>query len=197
MADVKKETKEQKKIKSPKEAEKKAKVTKQTSDESDKKVVDKVVENDVDTKNLESTEKADTKPSNGKKKFYAGTGRRKESVARVWLYDEKGEFIVNGKPIKEYFTSREETLEWVKPFHAIGISHPQSKFSASIKVHGGGRTGQLGAVRLGLSRALVDLDSENKGVLRTADLLTRDSRKVERKKAFFRKARKKPQYSKR
>ncbi len=142
----------------------------------------------------ETTTKKVTK---GKKKFYAGTGRRKESVARVWLYDEKGEFTVNGKPIKEYFTSREETLEWVKPFHAIGISHPQSKFSASIKVHGGGKSGQLGAVRLGLARALVELDSENKAVLRTAGLLTRDPRQVERKKPFFRKARKKPQYSKR
>jgi len=131
------------------------------------------------------------------KKFFSGTGRRKSSVARVWLFDKKGEFTVNDKPIKEYFSDAEQALEWVKPFHAIGVSHPQAKFSGSIKVAGGGISGQLDAVRLGFARALIDMDPENKPVLRSMDLLTRDSRVKERKKPFFVKARKKPQYSKR
>ncbi len=131
------------------------------------------------------------------KKFYSGTGRRKRSVARVWLYEEKGDFVINDKPAKEYFADRDATLEWVKPFHAIGVSHPQSKFSASIKVAGGGKAGQVEAVRLGIARALIAFDINNKSVLRTSDLLTRDSREVERKKPFLTKARKRPQYSKR
>ena len=132
-----------------------------------------------------------------KKEFFTGTGRRKSSVARVWLYDAKGEIMINDKPIKEYFPSREDVLEWVKPFHAIGVSHPQAKFSASIKVSGGGKKGQLEAVILGLSRAILNMDEKNRGVLRAEQLLTRDSRVNERKKPFFKKSRKKPQYSKR
>lgn len=130
-------------------------------------------------------------------KFFSGTGRRKRSVARVWLYDKKGEFRVNDKLIKEYFSRAEETLEWVSPFHTIGVSHPQAKFGASIKVSGGGHSGQLGAVKHGLSRAIVAYDESYRPILRSSGFLTRDSRKVERKKPFFRKARKKPQYSKR
>lgn len=132
-----------------------------------------------------------------KKKFFSGTGRRKSSIARVWIYDKKGEIMVNDKPIKEYFPRKDQILEWVKPFHTIGVSHPQAKFSASIKVSGGGIKGQLEAVRLGIARALIDMDPENKPALRTVDLLTRDARVKERKKPFFKKARKKPQYSKR
>ena len=132
-----------------------------------------------------------------KKKFFTGTGRRKTAVARVWLYDTKGEIEINNILISDYFKGNEDTLEWVKPFHAIGIAHPQSKYSASVKIQGGGRHAQLEAVKLGFARALINLDEGNKAVLRDNDLLTRDSRKVERKKPYFKKARKKPQYSKR
>ena len=89
-------------------------------------------------------------------KFFAGTGRRKRAIARVWLYDKKGDITINDKPIKEVFDSPEQTLEWVKPFHTVGVSHPQAKFSATVKVSGGGKTGWLEAVRLGFSRALIE-----------------------------------------
>ena len=133
-----------------------------------------------------------------KKNFFSGTGRRKRSVARVWLYEGKGEMIVNGKPIKDYFYDNDEAaLKWVQPFHAIGVAHPTAKFHATIKVTGGGRTGQLDAITLGFARALIALDPANKEILRTSGLVTRDSRKKERKKPFLVKARKRPQYSKR
>lgn len=130
-------------------------------------------------------------------KFYSGTGRRKRSVARVWLYDKKGDIKVNDKLISEYFSDEEETLMWVQPFHAVGVAHPQAKFSATVKVNGGGRSGQLGAVSLGFARALVAYDEKHRSVLRVSGLLTRDSRKKERKKPFLKKARKRAQYSKR
>lgn len=132
-----------------------------------------------------------------KKEFFSGTGRRKRSVARVWLYEEKGEIVINDKPISEFFPGQEDTLEWVKPFHAVGVSHPQAKFSATIKVHGGGKVGQVEAVRLGIARALISFSSEFKGILRSTGLVTRDSREKERKKPFLRGARGRPQYSKR
>lgn len=147
---------------------------------------------------MEENKEVITKPKKkSKKEFFSGTGRRKTAVARVWLYIEKGEITVNGKLIKDYFPNAEDSLEWVKPFHSIGISHPQAKYSASIKVHGGGKKSQVTAVRHGIARALVDYNAELKPVLASTDLLTRDSREVERKKPYFRKARKKPQYSKR
>lgn len=132
-----------------------------------------------------------------KKEFFSGTGRRKRSVARVWLYEEKGEFTVNDKTVKEFFPSSKDTLDWVKPFHTVGISHPQAKFSATIKVSGGGSASQLEAIQMGLARALVLYDETLKPILRAAGLMTRDSRKKERKKPYLRKARKAPQYSKR
>ena len=132
-----------------------------------------------------------------KSKFFSGTGRRKRSVARVWLYESKGEIMINDVPVGEFFTGLEETLEWVKPFHAVGVSHPQAKFSATIKVHGGGIVGQVGAVRLGIARALISYNPEFKAILRTSGLVTRDSREKERKKPFLKGARARPQYSKR
>jgi small subunit ribosomal protein S9 len=132
-----------------------------------------------------------------KLEFFSGTGRRKRAVARVWLYTEKGDFTVNDKSIKDSFVSSKETLDWVKPFHAVGISHPQAKFSATIKVNGGGMSSQLEAIQMGLARALLKYDETLKPTLRSLGLLTRDSRKKERKKPYLRKARKAPQYSKR
>jgi small subunit ribosomal protein S9 len=141
--------------------------------------------------------KAENKKTKIKKGFINGTGRRKTAVARVFLYNEKGDFTVNEQDIGEYFPSEKDQLEWTKPFHLVGISHPKSKFSASIKVEGSGKKAQLGAVVHGLSRALAEISEENRKILRRQGLLTRDPRMKERKKYYLRKARKRPQYSKR
>lgn len=140
----------------------------------------------------------DTKPKYkiGKNPIIA-TGRRKTSVARVFLYETKGDFKINHKSMDEYFPSEREKLAWTQPFHLVGVSHPESKFSATITVEGSGKSGQLGAVVHGISRALASLSEENQIILRRNGYLTRDSRMVERKKPYLRKARKAPQYSKR
>lgn len=132
-----------------------------------------------------------------KKGFIPGTGRRKTATARVFIYEDKGEFTVNDKDITEYFPSEKEQLEWVKPFHAVGVSHPKAKFSGSIKVEGSGKAAQLNAVVHGISRALADMSEEFRSTLSKQGFLTRDPRMVERKKYFLHKARKRPQYSKR
>lgn len=132
-----------------------------------------------------------------KTKLITGTGRRKTAVARVFLYEKKGSFSVNDKNLGEYFTGVSDKELWLKPFHIIGVSHPEAMYSASIKVSGSGISAQLEAVVLGLARALASLSEENRSVLRKNGLLTRDPRMVERKKPFLKKARKRPQYSKR
>lgn len=142
---------------------------------------------------------AEETPKKTKKKIehISGTGRRKTAVARVFLYEKKGDFIINDKPAEEVFRSEKEQIQLMKPFHAIGVSHPTSKYSATIKVHGSGHSAQLDAVVHGISRALAELDPENRPILRKQGLLTRDPRMVERKKYYLHKARKAPQYSKR
>jgi len=137
------------------------------------------------------------KPKTLKKGFISGTGRRKTSVARVFLWETKGDFIINDMNFDEYFTQEVDRIKWEKPFHAIGVSHPEAKYSASIKVSGSGKSSQIDAVVLGISRALSKIDTEFDLALRKQGLLTRDSRMVERKKPFLHKARKRPQYSKR
>lgn len=132
-----------------------------------------------------------------KEGFITGTGRRKEATARVFLWQEKGEITVNGIDIEKYFPTEKEQNRWLKPFHAVGVSHPKAKYEVSIKVAGSGKSSQLGAVVHGISRALAKLDVENSKILRKLGLLTRDSRMVERKKPYLHKARKAPQYSKR
>ena len=130
--------------------------------------------------------------------FIAGTGRRKRAVARVWLYpNSRRGFAVNDQPIEQYFPGAGAETEWLHPFFAAGVSHPQSHFTASIKVAGSGKSAQLAAVVLGLARALVEYQPEFRPALSKAGLLTRDPREKERKKYFLRKARKRPQYSKR
>jgi small subunit ribosomal protein S9 len=129
--------------------------------------------------------------------FISGTGRRKTAVAKVFLYEGKGEFIVNGMDIQAYFPSEVDQTKWVKPFHLIGVSHPKARFSCSIKVFGSGKSAQIGAVVHGISRALSSISDEYRKVLSKQGMLTRDSRMVERKKPFLHKARKAPQYSKR
>ena len=126
-------------------------------------------------------------------KLYA-TGRRKTSVARVYLTPGTGKITVNRQPIDEYF--RRQTLELVirQPLEAADAL---ANYDIEAYVKGGGWTGQAGAVRLGIARCLVKVDETNKKVLRTVGFLTRDARKVERKKYGHKKARKSFQFSKR
>ncbi|RJR27471.1 30S ribosomal protein S9 [candidate division WWE3 bacterium] len=149
-------------------------------------------------KKEEITEQISTKPrTKVKSGFIAGTGRRKTATARVFLWEEKGEFTINGMDISEYFATEQEQTQWLKPFHLIGVSHPKAKFTASIKVQGSGKSAQLGAVVHGISAALAGMNEEFRSILAKQGLLTRDPRMVERKKYFLHKARKRPQYSKR
>ncbi|KKS31050.1 30S ribosomal protein S9 [candidate division WWE3 bacterium RIFOXYB1_FULL_43_24] len=130
-------------------------------------------------------------------KFFSGTGRRKTAVARVFMWDDKGDITVNGMDINEYFPSEKEQIAWTRPFHILGISHPKAKFKASIKVAGSGKSAQLGAVAHGISVALSRMNEEYSVMLHKQGLMTRDSRMVERKKPNLHKARKASQYSKR
>lgn len=125
------------------------------------------------------------------------SGSRKTAVARVFLSPEKGDLFVNDIKIDEYFNREVDQVAWKKPFHTIGVSHPTTQFSGTIKVQGSGPSAQVDAIIHGISRALAQLDDEYKTLLSKAGLLTRDPRMVERKKYYLRKARKRPQYSKR
>jgi small subunit ribosomal protein S9 len=124
-------------------------------------------------------------------------GRRKTAIASIFLKKEKGKFLINNRPINEYFESEKDQAKWVKPFFVAGISNPELTYSATIKVSGSGKTGQVEAVALAISKALIQDLPELRSSLRKQGLLTRDSRMVERKKPYLRKARKAPQYSKR
>ncbi len=130
--------------------------------------------------------------------FHA-VGRRKSATARVYLSEGGGELIVNGRPADEYFSPHLNVTEYLEkslkqPFYVTGTV---GKYDVKARVRGGGFTGQLEAVRLGIARALVGVTDEYKLPLRQAGLLTRDAREVERKKINRRKARKSEQYSKR
>ena len=126
--------------------------------------------------------------------YYYGTGRRKSAVARVFLKPGKGQFIVNGKPVDEFF-SRETGRMIVR--QALEATKTASNFDIMVNVYGGGENGQAGAVRHGIARALMEYDAALKPTLRAAGLVTRDAREVERKKVGLRKARRRPQFSKR
>jgi len=121
-------------------------------------------------------------------------GRRKTAVARVYLSEGKGEITVNDKSYDTYFTT--EMLKY-KVLQPLTLTENAENFDVKAKVFGGGITGQAEAIRLAITRALVALDEENKGVLKPEGLLTRDPRMVERKKFGQKKARKKFQFSKR
>lgn len=123
-----------------------------------------------------------------------GTGRRKSAVARVFLKAGKGDIIVNGKPISDYF-SRETSLMTVR--QPLELTNNVQSFDIKVNVAGGGETGQAGAVRHGITRALIDYDATLKPGLSQAGYVTRDAREVERKKVGFHKARKRKQFSKR
>jgi small subunit ribosomal protein S9 len=123
-----------------------------------------------------------------------GTGRRKSSVARVFIKAGKGNFVVNGKPLDEYFARETGRMMVRQP---LNLTDHLATFDIMVNVQGGGETGQAGAVRHGLTRALVDYDETLKPVLSKAGLVTRDAREVERKKVGLHKARKRKQFSKR
>jgi len=123
-----------------------------------------------------------------------GTGRRKTAVARVFLKPGKGEIMVNGKPVDEFF-SRETGRMIVR--QPLAIVERLQSFDISVNVDGGGESGQAGAVRHGITRALIDYDAELKPALKKAGLVTRDAREVERKKVGLHKARRRKQFSKR
>ncbi|MBC8259847.1 MAG: 30S ribosomal protein S9 [SAR324 cluster bacterium] len=125
---------------------------------------------------------------------YYGTGRRKDSVARVYLRPGKGEIMVNKRPVETYFGR--ETLKMVLR-QPLELTETQDKFDIFVNVHGGGLSGQAGAIRHGISRALLLALEDSRDVLKKAGMLTRDSRKVERKKYGQPGARKKYQFSKR
>jgi small subunit ribosomal protein S9 len=125
----------------------------------------------------------------------AATGRRKEAVARVRLVPGTGKWRVNGRTLDSYFPNKLHQQVVNEPFVATRL---EDRFDVIARIHGGGITGQAGALRLGVARCLNALDLEaNRAVLKKAGLLTRDSRIIERKKAGLKKARKAPQYSKR
>ncbi len=127
--------------------------------------------------------------------FYSGTGRRKTAVARVRLLPGEGQIVVNGRSLTEHFGNAINEADLRLPFRVTGN---EGRYNAMIKVEGGGVTGQAGAIRHGIARALLEADPEAFRLpLRQAGLLTRDPRMKERKKYGLKRARKAPQYTKR
>ncbi len=126
--------------------------------------------------------------------YYYGTGRRKSSVARVFLKKGSGKIIVNNKDLEDYFSRETGRMIVCQPLKLIDS---MSNFDVKVNVHGGGESGQAGAVRHGLTRALIEYDEELKPQLSKAGFVTRDAREVERKKVGLHKARKRKQFSKR
>jgi len=122
------------------------------------------------------------------------TGRRKEAVARVRLRPGTGKIVINGRPFVEYFPILTHQVIAKEP---LRLTQTEEVYDVDATLHGGGISGQAGAVRLGIARALVDLDAEARPALKRAGLLTRDAREKERRKYGLKKARKAPQYSKR
>lgn len=124
-----------------------------------------------------------------------GTGRRKEAVARVRLVPGSGKWTVNGRTLEDYFPNRVHQQVVNDPFKILEV---EGRFDVIARINGGGPSGQAGAMRLGIARALNEIDTEaNRATLKKAGFLTRDARAIERKKAGLKKARKGPQYSKR
>ena len=122
------------------------------------------------------------------------TGRRKEAVARVRLIPDTGEFLINGRSLDEYFPTRVHRMVAQSPLRSI---ERDKEFDVVASITGGGVNGQAGALRLGIARALLELDPELRGQLKAEGFLRRDAREKERRKYGLKKARKAPQYSKR
>jgi small subunit ribosomal protein S9 len=125
---------------------------------------------------------------------YYGTGRRKTSTARVYLTPGKGTITINNRTIENFFGREVARMIVRQPLELLEVV---DKFDINVSVSGGGSFGQAGAIRHGVTRALIEYDETNRSALRKAGFVTRDSREVERKKVGLRKARKRPQYSKR
>lgn len=123
-----------------------------------------------------------------------GTGRRKTSTARVFLSSGTGKITVNGKPLEQYFGRETSVMVVRQPLELLDVA---DKYDIYVTVKGGGINGQAGAIRHGITRALIDSDETLKPALKEAGFVTRDAREVERKKLGLRKARKRPQFSKR
>ncbi|TAK90490.1 MAG: 30S ribosomal protein S9 [Burkholderiaceae bacterium] len=123
-----------------------------------------------------------------------GTGRRKSSVARVFIKAGAGNIVVNGKPVDQYFARETGRMVVRQP---LELTNHVGTFDIMVNVHGGGESGQAGAVRHGITRALIDYDAALKPTLSKAGLVTRDAREVERKKVGLRGARRRKQFSKR
>ena len=126
--------------------------------------------------------------------FYYGTGRRKTAVARVFLKSGSGKFVVNGKPVDEFFSRETGRMVVRQP---LELTQHVSTFDILVNVNGGGESGQAGAVRHGITRALIEYDETLKPTLSKAGFVTRDAREVERKKVGLHKARRRKQFSKR
>jgi small subunit ribosomal protein S9 len=126
--------------------------------------------------------------------YYYGTGRRKSSVARVFLKPGKGQIVVNDKPVDQFFSRDTGRMIVRQP---LEVTKNIAAFDITVNVNGGGENGQAGAVRHGIARALMEYDAGLKPALSAAGLVTRDAREVERKKVGLHKARKRKQYSKR
>ncbi len=123
-----------------------------------------------------------------------GTGRRKESVARVRITSGTGTFELNGRSLEEYFPSRTQRMLATEPLRSV---EKEKEIDVVARLEGGGATGQAGALRHGIARALIQMDESLRGVLKKEGFLTRDPREKERRKYGLKKARKAPQYSKR
>jgi small subunit ribosomal protein S9 len=125
---------------------------------------------------------------------YLGTGRRKSSVARVYLRSGKGTITINGRTFEDYIPSAAVRLDVLQP---LELTETADKFDVVVNVFGGGITGQAGAIRLGITRALLEVNPDYRQTLKPAGLITRDPRAKERKKYGLKKARRAPQFSKR
>lgn len=128
------------------------------------------------------------------KPLVTSVGRRKEATARVRLRDGSGQISLNGRALERYFPTMATRLRVLEP---LQITQSQGRFDVEVTLEGGGVSGQADAVRLGIARALIELDPELRPTLKKAGMLTRDARVVERKKYGLRKARRAPQYTKR
>ena len=128
------------------------------------------------------------------KNKYTAIGRRKRSVANVTLVPGKGNITVNGKDVKDYMPYETLIMDLIQP---LELTDALNKYDIIVSVKGGGFSGQTGAIRLGIARALMDLNSENRATLKSNQMITRDARIKERKKYGLKKARRAPQFSKR
>ncbi len=128
------------------------------------------------------------------KPIVQATGRRKSSVARVRMYEGTGSMQLNGRPLEDYFPQLALRLRVLEP---LKLTDAEGRYDIKAKIEGGGLTGQSDALRLGIARALVGVDPELRSTLKREGLLTRDARRVERKKYGLRKARRAPQFTKR